>query len=74
MAGPEQELVDLENNKILMILDKNRIPDKSLFIHQLSASLPLLFQDLKNPPVLDTRDFDLPNSEEALDELIRALM
>lgn len=74
MAGPQQELIDLENNKVLLILDKQRVPDKSLFIHQLSASLPLLFQDLKTPPVLSTRDFDFPVTEDEQEELIRALM
>ncbi|MBF9015596.1 MULTISPECIES: hypothetical protein [unclassified Oceanispirochaeta] len=74
MAGPQQELIDLGNNKVLLILDKQRVPDKSLFIHQLSASLPLLFQDLETSPVLSTRDFDFPATEEEQDELIRALM
>lgn len=74
MAGPEQELIDLENNKILLILDKNRIPDKSLFIHQISASLPLLFQDLQNPPILSTKDYNLPETEEGMNELIRVLI
>lgn len=74
MAGPEQELIDIEDNKILLILDRQRVPDKSLFIHQLSASLPLLFQDLKTAPVLNTRDFEFPESEDEQEQLIRTLI
>lgn len=74
MAGPEQELIDMENNKILLILDKKRVPDKNLFIHQLSASLPLLFQDLQTPPLLNTRDFEIPESEDEQEKMIRTMM
>ena len=64
MAGPNQSLLELENQKVLFMLDQTRISDKGLFIHQLSASLPLLFQDLSQPPQLDFNEYDIPKSEE----------
>ncbi|MDC7233423.1 MAG: hypothetical protein PQJ58_09325, partial [Spirochaetales bacterium] len=74
MAGSGQEVLGIDTDRILMILDKNRVPDKSLFIHQLSSSLPLLFHDLTIAPELATKEYDVPQSDEELDELIKALI
>ena len=74
MAGPSQGVLDLENQKVLFMLDKARIADKALFLHQLSASLPLLFQDLSHPPELMTADFRIPESDEDWAELSETLL
>ena len=64
MSGPNQGLLDLDNQMVLFMLDKARVRDISLFIHQLSASLPLLFQDLTQAPDLNVIELSLPENED----------
>jgi len=70
MAGSYQEIFELSNNQLLLMLDRDRTADKDLFIHQISASLPLLFQDLKNPPQIDYLSYENPGDDESRDALI----
>ncbi len=74
LAGPGQDVVDLDNNRLLLVLDKHRTPDKGLFLHQLSSSLPLLFQELETPPVLETKEYQTPADSDELDSLIGSLL
>ncbi len=74
MAGQRQRILEMEKNRILLILDRSSIPDSRLFLHQLSSSLPLLYQDLKTAPVLNYREFSLPQNDAEWGELIGALM
>jgi len=71
MTGSEHEIFELHNNQLLLFLDKDRTPDKDLFMHQISASLPLLFQDLKSTPVIEYDFFENPFDEESRDAIIR---
>ena len=74
MSGPNQGLLDLDNQKVLFMLDKERIPDRGLFIHQLSSSLPLLFQDLTESPALQTEDFTIPENDDDWQTLTETLL
>ncbi len=74
MAGPRQKILEAGKNRLLLILDRSIIPDSPLFIHQLSSSLPLLYQELKSSPALNEREFHLPRNDKEWDELIEALM
>jgi hypothetical protein len=74
MAGPHQGILDLDNQKVLFALDRARITDKGLFLHQLSASLPLLFQDLTDAPELSIIDLKVPGNEEEWTSLTGTLL
>ncbi|WP_210411557.1 hypothetical protein [Oceanispirochaeta crateris] len=74
MAGSQQKILELDNNQILLFLDKLRISDKELFLHQLAASLPLIFQDLKSTPKLDFVEYKNPSNAEGRSELLREIL
>lgn len=74
LAGPSQDVIELDHERLLLVLDKHRTPDPGLFLHQLSASLPLLFQDLDEPPVLETKKYTPPGSAEELEDLIGIIL
>ena len=73
MSGSDVEIIELQGNNILMIQKKERIPDKDLYLYQLSASLPLLYTDLKDSPDLESEVFEIDeatNPEVVIKDLL----
>ncbi len=73
MSGNDAEIIELQGNSILMIQNKDRIPDKDLYLFQLSASLPLLYTNLKDSPDLGSEVFEIDettNTEVVIKDLL----
>jgi len=74
MAGAQQEIRELLNNQLILILDKDRTPDRDLFLHQISASLPLLFQNLETAPDIQYSFYENPVDDASRDALLSELL
>ena len=73
MSGNDVEIIELQGNNILMIQKKERIPDKDLYLYQLSASLPLLYTNLQDSPDLESEVFEIDettNPEAVIKDLL----
>ncbi len=73
MSGVEAELYELPLNRIVLIQNTSRIPDIDLFLHQLSASLPLLYTNLKETPDLEKSIF-IFEEDSSLEDLLKDLI
>ena len=52
MSGGDVDIIELQNSRILLIQNQNRISDIDLYLYQLAASLPLLYTSLESAPDL----------------------
>ena len=73
MSGGDVDLLELPEDHVLLIQKKERIPNPDLYLFQLSASLPLLYSNLKNPPDLNPR-IKLFNNPEDLEAVLEDLL